>query len=241
MGAAGITSPIETSTSNRRSMVEPQFSPQERDIDLLLMQEVSCNLDFLLWFCDRAGLTNIQLASARHSVYRDHGETDVLLTLNSPDGILALMIEDKIGAPMQRDQALRYRQRGELLVASGEVAQFRTMLFAPSSYIESVPASDWDCFLSFEDAAARLLEQDDRRGNWAGAILIKSAARVRRAKAIAEGTTPIRGTTADAIVNFKKGYWERLRSAFPEFRATLQSGSAPEYLSYSPIFGQISG
>ena len=80
------------------------FSVQERDIDLLLIEQLHVCGTFAEWLTERLGLSGVAVETVRHSVYREHGETDVLLIVRLGDEYVAVMIEDKIGAPMQPDQ-----------------------------------------------------------------------------------------------------------------------------------------
>jgi len=100
----------DTLTSNRGpdlNLADPPFNAQERDIDLMLLEEIHCEPTFLAWIAEQAGISNGSLVQARHSVYRGNGETDVLVFVDTPKGRTALMVEDKIGAEMQPRQAER--------------------------------------------------------------------------------------------------------------------------------------
>src|SRR4051812_4436783 len=97
------------------------FSVQERDLDLLLIEQLHVCPAFARWLSARVDLQGAVIETARHSVYREHGETDVLV-IAKHDGIgIAIMIEDKIGAPMQPDQCERYHVRGRKLREEGVV------------------------------------------------------------------------------------------------------------------------
>src|SRR4051812_10323813 len=118
---------------------DPPFNAQERDIDLMLLEEMHCDPEFVSWIAKFAGIRDASLHLAHHSVYCGNGETDVLAQMDTPDGRVALMIEDKIGAEMQPRQAERYRERGTALCADGLLKYFRTLLCAPQSYLQGVP------------------------------------------------------------------------------------------------------
>src|ERR1700693_2158188 len=84
----------------------------ERDIDLLLMEEFHVSPDFVTWFCERVGLKDIEFGGAWHSLTDEDGETDVLLRVRSGDTRMAVLIENKIAAPEQPEQDARYHLRG---------------------------------------------------------------------------------------------------------------------------------
>ncbi|TVV77462.1 hypothetical protein [Sphingomonas solaris] len=52
---------------------------QERDVDLLLMEEFHVDGRFVEWFCDRVGGAGARFDGASHSVTDADGETDLLL------------------------------------------------------------------------------------------------------------------------------------------------------------------
>jgi hypothetical protein len=55
----------------------PPFNARERDIDLMLLEEMHCSPTFLGWIASQVGISNAALFLAQHSVYRGNGETDV--------------------------------------------------------------------------------------------------------------------------------------------------------------------
>lgn len=76
----------------------------ERDVDLLLLEELSVSRPFGRWFARRAGLRlsdGVELVAAWHSVTdATLGASDLVVLWLEPDGLrVALLIEDKIEAP----------------------------------------------------------------------------------------------------------------------------------------------
>src|SRR5271165_2380191 len=92
-------------------------SVAERDLDFLLVEELSVNGEFCDWITSRLYGKPVFASSigAWHSVSDAAlGETDVLYMFRSDDdGRFAILIENKIDAGAQPKQAERYRQRGE--------------------------------------------------------------------------------------------------------------------------------
>lgn len=202
------------------------FSVQERDIDLLLLELLHVAPAFAKQFIERVGLTGATIELGRHSVYRDHGETDVLLILRTGDGRVAVMIEDKIGAPMQPDQCERYHLRGEALCAEGTVERYRTVLFAPAGYLQGVPETErWDYRVSFEEVSEFLTSAAFLGQEWKQAVLVAAAAKHGRALA-AES----RSDAFDAVVAaLKTAYRAHVLAHFPYLTATKQEGRDREY------------
>jgi hypothetical protein len=102
----------------------------EARLDLLLGEEVQVNPEFARWFAAPAlGLGSDMLDGLTAQVVRFNiwdkggpppledrfaGENDLEVVLSLANGRTAqLLIEDKVWAPFQRDQALRYRNRAD--------------------------------------------------------------------------------------------------------------------------------
>jgi hypothetical protein len=205
------------------------FSVQERDIDILILKELACSPDFFARIAAEAGFESASFMSAKHSVYRDNGETDVLVFLKAGGKTVALMIEDKIGAGMQPKQAERYRKRGALLVERGEAQIVKTMLMAPAAYLKDVPQSDWDVLLEFETVASWFDCNEDPRLIWQRKLLLDAAARIERAYRVAALTkkTP---EQIKAIIAFKAAYAGAMKRDYPDYKISLSNKLEPSYV-----------
>lgn len=90
------------------------------------------------------------------------GESDIVVIFqNEAKERLALLIEDKIGAVFQPDQAGRYRERGQGGVSGGAWHAFKTCLLGPKAYLLGSESS-WDCLLSIERLVDALDQAVDR-------------------------------------------------------------------------------
>ena len=132
----------------------PHSPIQEEHIDFLLEEEFACNQAFLHFFLKEAGKNfiapwNDPVHAARlvpcetwscqavRSVTTSAGETDVLIIYESAHATgsqVAILIEDKIRAGFQKDQAKRYRERGEEWQQGKRWNSFFTCLVAPQKY-----------------------------------------------------------------------------------------------------------
>ena len=135
-------------------------SIEEREIDLLLLLEFHGSPQFRQFVLDRAtGKKEGEFVGAWRGVFdTSEGETDVLLLSKATDGKrMAVLIEDKINAPFQINQARRYRARGTIGIAEGVWDEFCTCLCAPSLFLTPHQGSgEWDVLLSFETIVAWL-------------------------------------------------------------------------------------
>lgn len=84
------------------------------------------------------------------------GESDIVVLFQNPAGERkALLIEDKIGAAFQPEQAGRYRDRGKNGISDGVWHSFSTCLLGPKAYLLG-SESKWDCLLSIDDLVEAL-------------------------------------------------------------------------------------
>jgi hypothetical protein len=133
---------------------------QERDLDVLLAAHLTASEAFRALVLRHAWgeAPAHTVHSCQVSVSTDAGETDLLLVvrLDTDTGRrLALMIEDKIGASFQPEQADRYRQRGAQGVRDGAWDAYCTCLIAPAAYLARVSEQDgWNGLLALEVIAA---------------------------------------------------------------------------------------
>jgi hypothetical protein len=131
-------------------------SVAERDLDFVLVEELSVNDEFCDWFTSRLYREPVFASSigAWHSVSdASLGETDVLYMFKSDeDGRIAVLIENKIDAGAQPTQAARYQQRGEKGKQAKDWDDFMTCLVAPSQYlIGANQADNYDSQVSYEE------------------------------------------------------------------------------------------
>jgi hypothetical protein len=106
----------------------------ERDVDLLLVEELSVSSGFRAWFSAKVGLAQSDLTAVARSVVSSIGESDLELTFQSAAGTTKVLVENKIDAPLQPRQAERYAERGEAYVRSRMCDNFKTVLVAPEAY-----------------------------------------------------------------------------------------------------------
>src|SRR5262245_48360101 len=107
----------------------------ERDIDLLLLEEFVASPTFLAWFLKEIQLPdNAVLTDAARSVVTPTGESDLELTLESSLGVIRVLIENKVGALLQPEQAERYRGRAESHKHNQDCSRAVTAILAPKAY-----------------------------------------------------------------------------------------------------------
>ncbi len=158
----------------------------ERDIDLLLAEEFVVSPSFAEWFVGRTKFAGTPYEILDVSVSRSDvsGETDLEVRfVEGAADAFALLIEDKIGAPFQKDQLARYHRRAAVAMQRGEYSRYEIVLCSPLDYYHEQPkAQDFPCFISYEDIADQMLAvidtvipNDDRRKRYRADFLRTAA------------------------------------------------------------------
>ena len=150
----------------------------ERDVDLLLAEEFDVNPAFAdqVKSLTKFAAEPAAVAEFRVSKSDNLGESDLEIVYRRSDGSrFALLIEDKVDANLQPDQAKRYRMRGERERSKGTYSDFEIVLCAPAFYLNN--RGDLDLFdrrVSFEQLAG-FLDGGDGRAKYRAAFLRMAA------------------------------------------------------------------
>lgn len=126
----------------------------ERDIDLLLLEELSSSREFLDWFILQIEDSRIveKLKSVKRSVTTTSGESDIEISFIDDQGRTAIiLVENKVDANFQKDQVERYGDRGMGYVQSGKCDYFFTVLTAPLGYMNDPQTDSFDTKIAFEN------------------------------------------------------------------------------------------
>lgn len=186
------------------------ISVQERDIDLLLMEEFHVSEEFVSWFCGQLGLGRVRPAGAWHSVSDAHGETDLLLCVVEDGRRVGILIENKIGAPEQHLQAERYHLRGLKSREAGRFDHYVTAICAPERYLSALSVdSSYQCQISYESIAGYFDLIGDRRATWRRDILREAIEHGRRGYVM---------TVSEVNTAFQQAFYLHLRSHYPQLK-----------------------
>lgn len=147
----------------------------ERDVDLLLAEEFAVNPLFAERF-KTVTKFNGQTATVVDfwvSKCDNLGESDLIVIYQKEDGQrFALLVEDKVDAPLQPDQAARYRQRADRDGKLGLYSDYEVILCAPRHYIESrSDLGEFDKLIPLEQVAQMLHVLGDSRAVYRSAFL----------------------------------------------------------------------
>lgn len=135
----------------------------ERDIDRLICEELYCSQAFFDLFLAKISRKGAKLVSIFHSKRNEFGETDIEVIYEYDECRHAILIEDKISAEPQPDQAERYKSRGEKDVKEGLYVDFYTFIVAPQRYINNPAnmADKYDYHVTHDEIVKYFCQSDD--------------------------------------------------------------------------------
>lgn len=186
----------------------PIESIQERDIDLLLLEEFNCNKDFIQWFIL---INNLPLLKELDGAWRsislnDMGETDILLTyITNDDKKVFVLIENKLDASFQYNQGKRYLIREKKYINDGECDVAFSLLIAPLSYCNN--QNEFNQYLTYESILAWFNSIRDVRSKFKAQLFEIAITKARR------GYTPI---NSSVVQSFWFNYWIFINNNFQE-------------------------
>ena len=129
-------------------------SVAERDIDLLIINKLMTDSDFVKAFCctitnpKPIDTTHVVVKELHHSKMDSDGESDVFVLLNCNATRIGLFIEDKIDAIAMPDQHGRYIVRAEKGL-NDKYDEYRIVLIAPDDY-DNEEARKYENRISYE-------------------------------------------------------------------------------------------
>ena len=189
----------------------------ERDMDLVLVEELESSNEFRAWLAARVFGVDCYIShvDATHSVVDESSrESDVVFRFRARQGrdsseslLAAILLENKIDAVAQPNQGRDYRSRGEA-GKEGRWQDFRTCLVAPKAYLDAAhDRANFDESISYEEILAYFVSRGgrDERFRWK-ARLVGDAIQKKKS-----GYAP---KISDAATAFVKAYYEYAR-AFP--------------------------
>lgn len=195
-------------------------SVRERDVDLVLLEELTVNPEFRRFLHRGLGRDPGEIdefVGSAHSVHDPElGESDIEMAVTETDGARVLvMIENKIGAPFQDRQLERYRERGKLALDDGW-DEFVVCVTAPGAYLEGVGRPEAvDATIPFEAIHDWFADRDTRRAAFKAEVL---------AEAIEQHRRGYRPEPDDEMTALHRRYWELARERFPELGLSEPEG-----------------
>lgn len=133
----------------------PVESIQEKDVDLILLEELSTDNSFCDWFVRELNLPNLTSVNGAWISISAFGlgETDILFSYNSNDKKTFVLIENKLDWSFQEEQFNRYIKRADEYLRKKECDNAFAILIAPKLYCEN--QSDFENYLTYETIVER--------------------------------------------------------------------------------------
>ena len=190
----------------------------ERDIDLVLLEELTVSQSFASWFVERVFQVNgiyEKTIGVWHSFTDNQlGESDLVFVFQNAEGEKhAILIEDKIGAIAQPEQATRYKKRGNKGKESKFWDSFKTCLVAPQRYIDSERnATRYDKRISYEQIKNWFIDSsksipDDLRYKYKALLIDEAIEQNRRGYVIIPN---------EKVSAFWNNYWKYAEKHYPQ-------------------------
>lgn len=186
----------------------PVESIQERDVDLLLLEELSTNNSFCEWLVRELDLSDL---SAVNGAWRSVsgfglGETDILFSYQAKGEKVFVLIENKLDASFQEEQYLRYRKRAERYLNQKDCDQAYVLLIAPERYCED--QNEFESYLTYERIADRLQFIGTKRSIFKSKLLQIACEKLRRG---------YQAVNSLPVQKFWQAYWRFKEEHYPSF------------------------
>lgn len=186
----------------------------ERDVDLLLLEELICEPAFQERLAKLAlPAEDATFVEASNSVCStSHGESDLIAIYVCTGSAVALHLENKISASFMPEQAERYRRRGDQGIRNGYWDRYVTALVAPRRYLEADHLGHvFDRYIAYEDLIPHFERPEaGPRGAWRAAVLRQAIGGSRK--------SVYKRVVDDATTRFFHDYWDIASREFPRLR-----------------------
>lgn len=124
----------------------------ERDIDLLIIRSFIENESFRSRLLSKIGIAgHVTVLNAFHSLSDTDGESDITFIIEHNRRKMGILIENKINAIAQPNQAFRYTVRGNSSVAAHAYDEYKILILAPAKYLsDNSEAKNYETQISYE-------------------------------------------------------------------------------------------
>lgn len=220
----------------QKMTAELNFAVRELHIDLLLLEEFYSSDAFRMWFISNEvgkdhGIGD--LSGVQHSVFELERESDLEVAFQGSNGDTLFLIENKINAQFQPQQAEDYRNRGIEYVRRGRCSKFFTVLFAPENYIFLSKAHDkFDYCISFE----RVIEFFNSQRELGDRARYK--VEVLRRAINKQSNTGSGSDANEGITQFWHRYWEDTSVRMPELHMP-RPGDKPSASTFITVVKEL--
>jgi hypothetical protein len=184
----------------------PIESVQERDVDLILLEELSTENSFCNWFIKELNLPEFYSSNGTWRSITDFGlgETDLLFSYNSNNEKIFVLIENKLDATFQNEQFIRYEKRAKQYIEKRHCDNAYCILVAPNLYCEN--QNDFENYISYETISKLFEKQNTKRGIFRSQLMQIAVEKLRR------GYQPV---NSEPVQKFWHSYWNFKNDKIP--------------------------
>ena len=174
-----------------------------RDIDLLVVENIAKKPDFARLFMGDVADTPLQLVSL--NLWQDDtpGKPDVTAVFQTAQGRLMLLLEDNVAKTVSENSQDRIENEGKRAVEEGLCDCYRCCLLGPQNYLDA-NVKELEGFPTVSYEAIR----EAIKGDAWGEFLLK--------RAIAERSIPFSAKKNRLILNFWDRYYRYVQDVFPD-------------------------
>uniref|UniRef100_UPI004048657C PD-(D/E)XK nuclease family protein n=1 Tax=Algoriphagus sp. TaxID=1872435 RepID=UPI004048657C len=187
----------------------PVDSILERDVDLILLEELATDKNFCVWFIKELNLPKFSSAIGAWKSISSFGlgETDILFSYHSFDKRIFVLIENKLDAVFQEEQYNRYSKRVHEYLIKKECDYAFIILVAPKIYCEN--QSDFENYLTYEAIQEKFESRGTKRNLFKSNLLRIASEKLKR------GYKPVNSAI---VQNFWNSYWDFKEEKYPSLK-----------------------
>jgi len=181
---------------------------RERDIDLLLVEELTVNDEFSKWFVKENNFPKLAQNNGAWRSISDYGlgETDILFSYYSEsDKKIFILIENKLDAEFQNQQYERYIKRAQKYVADKKCDESYVILVAPNQYC--INQSDFEIYTDYETISDYFYQSASKRAKFKSDLLKIASEKLRRG---------YQAVNSVPVQRFWLKYWQYKNEHFPQ-------------------------
>lgn len=204
----------------------PVEAIQERDVDMILLEELSTDISFCEWLVRELNLPELTKSNGAWRSITDFGlgETDILFSYNSSDKKIFILIENKLDANFQDNQFVRYQKRATEYLSRNECEEAYSILVAPRLYVEN--QNDFENYISYEAIAKRLEFTGSKRSSFKSELLKIAIEKQRR------GYQPV---NSEPVQQFWQLYWQYKESNHQSLKMK-KPGIIPHFSDWPKLY-----
>jgi hypothetical protein len=204
----------------------PVEAIRERDIDLLIIEELHSDNSFAKWFVSELEVPKLSefIGVWRSITGFGLGETDILFSYMSENRKVILLIENKLDASFQDEQYNRYGKRAIEYLNDKKCDEAYCVLTAPALYCKN--QNDFEYFVSYEAMAKRFESNGTKRDLFKTKLLQIAIEKLRR------GYQPI---NSEPVQKFWQQYWIYKEQNYPSL-IMKKPGIVPQNSDWPMLF-----